>query len=131
MLRRRELLAYLVGAGVAGTILVGPYVLRIVAGGIFIPGNTIPVVPIVLLPILWGIWNLLWARHHPRSSIGVWGAVLGLGAAVGMNAYLWATGIWFPAAALLLVFLPTVYWLFWRLVVGPLNEAVGVEGERG
>jgi hypothetical protein len=130
VLRRRELLAYLVGAGIAGTILVGPYALRVVAGPLFMPGRAIPVVPIVLLPILWGVWNLLWARRHPRVSIGLWGALLGLGAAAGVNGYLWATGMWFPAAALLLVFLPVVYWLFWRLVVGPLNEALGVEGQR-
>ena len=130
MLRRRELLAYLVGAGIAGTILVGPYVLRVVGVGIFMPGATVPIVPIVLLPILWGAWNLLWARHHPPMSIGSWGAVLGLGAATGINVYLWAAGLWFRAAAALLVFLPTIYWLFWRLVVGPLNDAVGVEGER-
>jgi len=131
MLRRRELLAYLIGAGLAGTILVGPYVLRIIAGELFIPGHAVPVVPVVLLPILWGVWNLLWARRHPaRLSIGVWGAVLGLAAATGINVYLLAAGVWFPAAALLIVFLPVVYWLLWRLVVGPLNEALGVEGKR-
>lgn len=130
MLRRRELLAYLIGAGIAGTILVGPYVLRVVVGGVFMPGLAIPVAPIVLLPILWGVWNLLWARRHPRVSIGSWGALLGLGAASGVNVYLWVTGVWFPAAALLIAFLPLVYWLFWRLVVGPLNEALGVEGDR-
>ena len=130
MLRRRELLAYLIGAGTAGTILVGPYVVRVVGSGVFAPGRAFPVVPIVLLPILWGLWNLLWARRHPSVSIGVWGAELGFGAAAGVNGYLWASGVWFAAAALLLVFLPAVYWLMWRLVVGPLNEALGVEGER-
>jgi hypothetical protein len=131
MVRRRELLAYLIAAGIAGTILVGPYVLRIIAGELFMPGHAVPVVPVVLLPIVWGAWNLLWARRHPPLSIGVWGAVLGLAAAAGINAYLLATRVWFGAAALLLVFLPVVYWLLWRLVVGPLNEALGVEGERG
>jgi hypothetical protein len=128
---RRQLLAYLIGAGLAGTILVGPYTLRVVAGGIFLSGRAVPIVPVVLLPILWGVWNLLWARHHPRVSIGVWGAILGAVGAFGVNLYLSAMGLWFPAAALLLVFLPAVYWLLWRLVVGPLNEALGVEGERG
>jgi hypothetical protein len=128
MIRRRELLAYLVGAGLAGTILVGPYVLRVVTVGIFMPGVPIPIVPIVLLPILWGVWNFLWARLHPPMSIGVWGGLLGLGAATGMNAYLWMAGLWFRAAALLVVFLPALYWLLWRVVVGPLNDAVGVEG---
>ena len=131
MIRRRELLAYLVGAGTAGTILVGPYVLRILAGDVFLPGRAVPVVPVVLLPVLWGIWNLLWARRHPPLSIGVWGAMLGLAAGSGINIYLRAVRLWFPAAAALIVFLPAVYWLMWRLVVGPLNEALGVEGERG
>jgi hypothetical protein len=130
MVQRRQLLAYLVGAGVAGTVLVGPYTLRVVVGGVFVPGHAIPVVPIVVLPILWGLWNLLWARRQPRCSIGMWGATFGIAAALGINAYLWAAGAWFRPAALLLVFLPSVYWLLWRLVVGPLNEALGVEGER-
>ena len=30
----------------------------------------------------------------------------------------------------LVAFLPVVYWLLWRLVIGPLNEALGVEGKR-
>ena len=131
MVRRRELLAYLVGAGTAGTILVGPYVLRILAGDVFLPGRAVPVVPVVLLPIVWGMWNLFWTRRHPRMSIGVWGAILGLAAGSGINLYLRAVHLWFPAAAMLLVFLPAIYWLMWRLVVGPLNEALGVEGERG
>jgi hypothetical protein len=130
MMRRRELLAYLIGAGVAGTLLVGPYVLRMVAGAVFLPGRAVPVVPVVLLPILWGLWNLAWARRQPPVSIGVWGAGFGLLAALGVNGYLRATGVWFPAAALLLAFLPALYWLLWRLVVGPLNEALGVEGRR-
>jgi hypothetical protein len=130
MLRRRELLAYLIGAGIAGTILVGPYTLRIVAGELFMPGHAIPVVPVVLLPLLWGGWNLLWARRHPSVSIGIWGALLGFLGALGVNGYLLAAGVWFRAAALLIPFLPVVYWLLWRLVVGPLNEALGVEGER-
>ena len=129
-MRRRELLAYLVGAGTAGTILVGPYTLRVIADEIYMPGRTMPMAPVVLLPILWGIWNLLWARRHPRMSIGVWGSVLGLLGACGVNVYLWVAGPWFPAAALLIAFLPVVYWLLWRLVIGPLNEATGVEGER-
>lgn len=127
MVRRRELLAYLIGAGVAGTLLVGPYAFRVVGGAVFMPGQAVPIVPVVLLPILWGLWNVLWARRHPRLSIGAWGAVLGFAGACGVNGYLWAAGLWFRAAVLLLVFLPVVYWLLWRLVVGPLNEALGVE----
>jgi hypothetical protein len=130
VVRRRELLAYFIGAGTAGTILVAPYVLRLVAIPIYMPGREVPMVPIVLLPVFWGLWNALWARRHPRMSIGAWGATFGFVAACGMNAYLWGAGMWFRAAALVVVFLPAVYWLVWGLVVGPLNEALGVEGRR-
>ena len=70
MPRRRELLAYLIGAGTAGTILVGPYALRIIAGALFMPSYAVPLVPVVLLPIVWGGWNLWWARRHPPLGIG-------------------------------------------------------------
>jgi hypothetical protein len=127
MVRRRELLAYLVGAGVAGTVLVGPYTLRVLAGEFFLPSRAVPIVPVVLLPILWGLWNLLWVRRQPAVAPGTWGAALGVLGAIGINGWLFLTGAWFRAAALLVVFLPAVYWLLWRLVVGPLNEAVGVD----
>jgi len=128
---RRELLAYLVGAGVAGTLLVAPYTLRVVADEIFLPGRGISLVPVVLLPIVWGLWNLLRVRRRLRVGAGTWGAMLGLLAAAGVNAYLRAAGAWFQAAALLVVFLPLLYWLLWRIVVGPLNRALGVDGDGG
>lgn len=130
MVRRRELLAYLVAAGVAGTILVVPLVLRDTVVRVFLSGRTVPLVPFFLLPVLWGLWNLLWARRQPRMDIGTWGALLGLGASLSVNLYLWWQRVWFGAALLLVVFLPVVYYLVWHLVVGPLNEALGVEGER-
>jgi hypothetical protein len=130
MLRRRELLAYLIGAGVAGTILVVPFVLRDAVLQLFLPGRTVPLVPFFLLPVFWGSWNLLWARRQPQIDIGIWGAILGFAAAVGANFYLRSQDAWFPAALLAPAFLPVVYYLLWHLVVGPLNEALGVEGER-
>jgi hypothetical protein len=125
-LRRRDLLAYLVGAGIAGTLLIAPYALR-VATETLLPGAVVPLAPVVLLPILWGAWNVLWVRRRPPVSVATWGALLGLVAASVANAFFWAADAWFPAVALLLVFLPVVYWLAWRLVVGPINEALGVE----
>jgi len=129
MVRRRELLAYLIGAGVAGTILVGPFVLRDAAIRFLLPGSAVPLVPFFLLPVLWGLWNLLWARRQPRMDIGTWGAMLGLAASLSANLYLRWQHTWFGAALLLVAFLPVVYYLVWHLVVGPLNEALGVEGE--
>src|SRR5215470_3503643 len=129
MVRRRDLLAYLIGAGVAGTVLVGPYTLRLSVASL-VPGLPLQQVPFFLLPILWGMWNLLWARWQPRLGIGVWGALLGFVAAVLVNLLFAAEGAWFPAAIVLPVFLPVVYYLLWLLAIGPLNEALGVESRR-
>lgn len=130
MVHRRELLAYLVGAGVAGTILVAPFVLRDAAIRMFLPGRSVPIVPFFLLPVLWGLWNLFWVRRQPRVDVGTWGALLGLAASLAVNLYLVVRNAWFGAAALLVVFLPVVYYLIWHLVIGPINEGLGVEGPR-
>jgi len=127
--RRRDLLAYLVGAGVAGTLLIGPYGLRFSVIEL-IPEAAAVQPPFFLLPILWGLWNLLWAHRQPTMSVGRWGALLGLLAGVAVNLLFIAQGSWFRAAMLLPLFLAVLYYLVWRLVIGPLNEALGVDGER-
>jgi hypothetical protein len=121
--RRDGLLAYLIGAGVAGTLLVGPYVLR-TAVVLWIPAARIAQPPFFLLPILWGLWNALGIRVRPQRDIGLWGAALGVVGAVLVNLLFVAQRVWFPAALLLLVFLPPLYFLLWRLIVGPINEVL-------
>src|SRR5262249_61441635 len=76
MVRRRELLAYLIGAGVAGTVLVGPYALRMSVASV-VPGLPLQQVPFFLLPILWGLWNLLLACRPARLGFRGAGALLG------------------------------------------------------
>ena len=127
-MRRSELMAYLVGAAVAGTILVLPYAARAVA--LAIAPDVFPVshAPFFLLPVAWGLWNWLWVRRRLRVGIGLWGGLLGLGLGAGMNLILVAVGVWFPAALLLPIALPPLYYLLWRFLVGPLNEALGAEG---
>lgn len=125
MFRRRDLLAYLIGAGLAGTLLVGPYMLRstiiqLVGGNALDP-------PFFILPIAWGFWNVLWVRRQPALSIGAWGALLGVLLAAGMNLLAVLQGDWFAAMLLLPVFIPGFYYLFWLFMVGSLNEALGVE----
>jgi hypothetical protein len=122
-MRRRELLAYLVGAAVAGTLLVGPYAGRALIAS-FVP--LVPYVPFFLLPIVWGGWNWLYVRLEPRLDVGAWGAVLGLLLGLAVAALFYVRGTWFAATALLPIFLPLVYFLLWRFVVGPLNDATGV-----
>jgi hypothetical protein len=123
-MRRTELLAYLVGAGVAGTLLVGPYTGRAVIASFV---SVVPYVPFFLLPIVWGVWNWLHVRLGLRVDIGAWGALLGFVLGLAVDALFSARGTWFASAALLPVFLPVLYFLLWRFVVGALNEALGVE----
>ncbi len=126
-MRRSDLLAYLIGAGIAGTLLVFPYTGRAIAGTV-LPDVVITQVPFFLLPILWGVWNLVYVRRQPPLDIAVWGAILGLLGGLGVNALLWVQGAWFGAAALLPLFLPAAYYLLWLFVVGPLNQALKVDG---
>ena len=130
MVRRRDLLAYLIGAGVAGTLLAAPYALRLAVIRVVAGATTMADVPFFLLPILWGLWNLLWARRQPAMGIGAWGALLGVVAGIAVNLFLVAVGTWFPVMMLLPAYLPVLYFLLFRLIIGPLNEALGVESER-
>jgi hypothetical protein len=125
-LRRDGLLAYLIGAGVAGTILLGPYTGRSVLAALspeFVP---LTYVPFFLLPVAWGLWNWLLVRRRPRFGVGMWGALLGVMLGGAVNFLLVAEGRWFEAALGLPVVLPAVYYLIWAFIIGPLNDALGV-----
>ena len=126
-MKRTELLAYLVGAGVCGTLVIVPYTGRPILTAIFPQLRPLSEVPFFLLPLAWGIWNWIRVRTRPGLGIGAWGAVLGLVIAALANALLAAGGLWFAAASLLLVTLPAGYYLLWLLLVGPLNEALDLE----
>lgn len=114
--------AYLVGAAVAGTALVLPYTGRALASRL-VPELVTLEAPIFLLPIAWGLWNWLWVRLRTPLSAGTWGALLGLQVALALNLLRAVRGDWFPAAGLLVVWLPLVYALAWVFVVAPLNRA--------
>jgi hypothetical protein len=125
-MRRSELLAYLIGAGTAGTLLVGPYAGRWLAATVVPDLGSLRYIPFFLLPIIWGVWNWLHVRLALQLSSGSWGAMLGVVVGVGANLLLLAEGQWFSLAPLALLFLPVLYYLLWLFVVGPLNDALGV-----
>lgn len=125
-MRRRELLAYVIGAAVAGTALVLPYAGRSLAA-VAVPDLVAVNVPFFLLPIAWGVWNWLWVRLEPPLPGAAWGALLGLAAAVGVNLLLALRGQWFPAVVLLGLWTPLVYAIAWAFIVVPLNRAFGAE----
>ena len=124
---RAGLLAYLVGSGVAGTLLIAPYTGRSVVM-LLAPGSaSLVYVPFFLMPIAWGLWNWLRVRLRPHLSTGPWGALLGFMLAVAVNLLLAAKGRWFGGAMLLPVMLPFVYGAVWGFLIGPLNHALDVE----
>lgn len=112
----------------AGTLLVVPYTGVSLASSLFVDARSMRYVPFFLLPVVWGAWNAVRARARRRMAIGAWGALLGVVLAAGVNLLLRAEGGWFEAALLLPVVLPAVYYLLWYFIVGPLNDALGVEG---
>ena len=121
---RSGLVAYLVGAAVAGSLLVFPYVARPIVVA-FIPSVAAISVPFFLLPVVWGFWNWLYARLAPAIGIGIWGAALGLVLGLAVNAYLYSQGTWFTPVLVLPINLAVFYFLLWHLVVGPLTTALG------
>jgi len=125
-MRRRELLAYVIGAAVAGTALILPYGGRALAS-VVVPEVVTMNVPFFLLPLAWGVWNWAWVRFRPPVPPATWGALLGLGAAIAVNVLLGVRGQWFPALALLGLWIPAVYAIGWTFVVVPLNRVLGAE----
>ena len=100
--------------------------------------------PMALVPICWGLWNMLWLASHERTHlvVGAHGAILPFlllpcGAVVahclGVLS-LGPTGVtWFNACsvpyALIAVgfcFGVAVYYLVWKYIVGFLNRVLGI-----
>ncbi|MBM4245597.1 MAG: hypothetical protein FJ148_17615 [Deltaproteobacteria bacterium] len=116
----------MIGAAVAGTILVLPYTGRALLQLLF------PVLPpldapFFLLPIAFGAWNVLWARRGAQPDAPRWGALLAVLVAAGANTLLALRGAWGASLLLLFLWVPTVYALVWTFVVAPLNRALDVE----
>lgn len=125
-MRRRELQAYLIGAGVAGTALVIPYAGRSIAS-LVVPDWDATNVPFYLLPIVWGFWNWLGVRREPPAPPWRRGVLLGLAVALGVTVIHVCRGHWFPALLLLFAWVPTIYAIAWTFVIAPLNRAFDVE----
>ncbi|MGA3135823.1 MAG: hypothetical protein ABSC88_07500 [Terracidiphilus sp.] len=143
-----------------------PY-LRAFLGGIFVPTLILPVFltvfivvrivmkvpvpieqaiifPMAVVPLLWGLWNMLWlgSHEHTHLPIGVYGAALPLllapvGALVatclGVLEFGSAGVTWFHVCAVPYVliapcFLAALagYYLVWKYIVGFLNRVLGI-----
>lgn len=126
-MRRRDLLAYVVGAAVAGTALAVPYAGRTLLRAAW-PGFVTLDAPFYLLPIVWGVWNVLWVRRGALGSPAVWGALLGGAIALAGNLLMALRGEWAASLLLLFAWLPVMYALAWTFVVVPLDRALDVDG---
>jgi len=126
-IRRRDLLAYVVGAAVSGTILVLPYAGRALQALLW-PGGLVLDAPFFLLPIAFGAWNVVWVRRGSPLGPAAWGALLGVVIAAGGNVLMALRGMWAPSLLLLFGWIPTVYAIAWTFLVAPLNEALEVGG---
>jgi hypothetical protein len=109
-----------------------------------IPVEQALIFPMACVPLLWGLWNMLWLWSSPRTHmpIGLHGAVLPLllmpmGALLATSAGLLEIGArgvtWFhacqvPYALIVPLFLAALagYYLVWKYVVGFVNRALGI-----
>jgi hypothetical protein len=143
-----------------------PY-LRAFLGGIFVPTLILPVFltvfivvrivmkvpvpieqaiifPMAVVPLLWGLWNMLWLCSHERTrlTIGVHGAALPLvlmpmGATtahflgvleLGAHGATWFQTCEVPYTLIAPCFLAALagYYLVWKYIVGFLNRVLGI-----
>ena len=124
-------------------ILAGFIVVRLILAAPF-PIERFIVFPMAVVPTLFGLWNMLYLRTHPRTHlpIGVHGAILPfLGAptgaliarCLGILAFSARGATWFqtcgvPYWLIALGFLAGVaaYYLVWKYVVGSMNHVLGI-----
>ena len=143
-----------------------PY-LRAYLAGIFIPTLVLPLLltvfivvrivlkapvpieqglifPMAVVPLLFGLWNMLWLRSHEctRLPIGVHGAILPLvlmplGATtahclgvltLGAYGVTWFHVLQVPYTLIAPCFLAALagYYLVWKYIVGFLNRVIGI-----
>lgn len=125
-------------------ILVGFIIVRLVLA-LPIPIERVVIFPMAIVPILWGLWNMLWLGSHAqtRLAVGLHGAALPvllapLGALVANSLHILTIGlqgvVWFktidvPYALIAPCWLAAIagYYLVWKYIVGFLNRVLGID----
>src|SRR5215469_15902202 len=129
--------AYMAGVTVPSVLVIlmlaGFVVLRFVYRAPF-PTERFLVFPLAVVPVLWGLWNMLYivVRKHLRIPLGLHGALVPLVAgplALG-NAFL--AGFEISRSALTIVpagvaLAMLAYYLAWKYVVGFLNRVLEID----
>ncbi len=139
--------AYLAGVFVPTLILpimlTGFIVLRLVLQ-VPVPIERGLVFPLALVPVVWGLWNVLWFGSHEKThlAVGAHGAILPFlllptGALIahcsGVEAFgatnvTWFNALQFPYALIAAGFCcgVAVYYLVWKYIVGFINRVLGI-----
>ena len=143
-----------------------PY-LRAYLAGVFVPTLVLPLIlvlfitvrlvlavpvpierflifPMSVVPLLFGLWNVLYLASHERThlAVGIHGAILPfLGAPIGATVarflgmlqfaaggVTWFQGLYIPYTLIACAFLAGVaaYYLVWKYIVGFLNSVLGI-----
>lgn len=100
--------------------------------------------PMALVPLLWGLWNMLWLASHGRTHLGAGlhgallpfllvpgGTAVGLGLGVltlGATHVTWFGAVAFPYGLVATAFTVAlvVYYLAWKYIVGFVNRELGI-----
>jgi hypothetical protein len=109
-----------------------------------VPIEQAMIFPMAVVPLLFGLWNMLWLGSHTRTHlpIGLHGAVLpllmapvgallatSLGVLVmGSHGVVWFQACSVPYALIAPCFLAALaaYYLVWKYIVGFLNRGLGI-----
>ena len=141
--------AYMAGIAVPTALLLVGLTLFCIARFAFhvpVPIERVIIVPLMIVPNAFGLWNMLYVKLRPRwqTPIGLHGALLPL--FIGPIGFTVATALGFVRATPLgvvafdIVRLPywwlaiapfvaiAVYYLLWKYAVGFLNREVGIGG---
>jgi len=134
MNKHRYLRAYLAGIAVPTMLMLVVMIFFIVARFVY----NVPVVierllvfPMAVVPNVWGVWNMLYLRLHPRHRLplGLHGAALVLLLAPLGLTLARALDIWIVQPSLIITVVPVgliVYYLAWKHIVGFFNRLLGV-----
>ena len=139
--------AFLAGVFVPTLLLPGMLLLFLLVHYAFQPGFPVErglIFPMSLIPVSWGLWNILWKWSNPSThlSVGAHGAILPLllfpagaflGTAFGIlqlgsNGATWFQAIQVPYAWIAVVIAAALaaYYLSWKYVVGFVNRTLGI-----
>jgi hypothetical protein len=139
--------AFLAGVFVPTIILPGLLLLFLIVHYAWQPQFPVErslVFPMSLIPVTWGLWNVLWKASHTSTNLSVGapgailpvlllpsGTVIGTASGIvhlGSTSATWFETIQIPYALIAAFFAAALaaYYLIWKYVVGFVNRTLGI-----